>query len=449
MKRALSAALIPALFAPLFVAGQTITSVSNGLFYFPTTWDCLCIPAPQSGQNVVIDHLVTLNNAIGVYGGTLTIHGQGALLQDGTPRQLHVNNGGSVVNQGTFTVDQAWVQNGSINNTGTATIHTFLNEQTLTNAGLILGVDSFLNNGAITNGTAAIIEVGTFQNNDQLHNLGTIQHVDSLFNTGWLHNDADAMLQVDSLLNTGTLINDGTMQLISMMNAGGQTNGGTINANDLLNTGTFENHGSMLCGGSLANMGNMTNHPDAEMQIEASFLNADQDPPVPFGQALFTNNGSVQVDHSWYNFAHIAGDAPGSFVVQDSTVNAGALTGTFDLCDLSPQTTVPPIIDLNIGTVEPGITYCTIPSGIGATQRSEPLLRFDPTTRILILERPQQTWRNARVRVHDALARMVRDLSIQGTTSIQLDLSTLRAGTYLVTVTSHGGTPWTTRLVLP
>jgi hypothetical protein len=43
-------------------------------------------PAPQSGQNVVIDHVVTLNNAIGVYGGTLTIHGQGALLQDGTPR---------------------------------------------------------------------------------------------------------------------------------------------------------------------------------------------------------------------------------------------------------------------------------------------------------------------------------------------------------------------------
>ena len=106
MKRALSAALIPALFAPLFVAGQTITSVSNGLFYFPTTWDCLCIPAPQSGQNVVIDHLVTLNNAIGVYGGTLTIHGQGALLQDGTPRQLHVNNGGSVVNDAVAAMSQ-------------------------------------------------------------------------------------------------------------------------------------------------------------------------------------------------------------------------------------------------------------------------------------------------------------------------------------------------------
>jgi hypothetical protein len=136
-------------------------------------------------------------------------------------------------------------------------------------------------------------------------------------------------------------------------------------------------------------------------------------------------------------------------VVQDSTVNAGALTGTFDLCDMSPQTTVPPIIDINLGTVEPGITYCNLPSGVGSTPRSVPLFRFDPTTRILILERPQQTWRNARVRVHDALAHMVRDLSIQGTTSIQLDLSTLRAGVYLVTVTSPADSPWTTRLVLP
>ncbi|MBK8707423.1 MAG: hypothetical protein IPN30_02870 [Flavobacteriales bacterium] len=449
MNRVLTAALITTLFAPLFVVGQTITSVSDGLFYFPTTWDCLCIPAPQSGQNVVIDHVVTLNNAIGVYGGTLTIHGQGALLQDGTPRQLHVSNGGSVVNQGLFTVDQIWVQNGSFDNTGTATIRTFFNEQTLTNAGLILGVDSFLNTGAITNSTAAIIEVGTFQNNDQLHNLGTIQFVDSLFNTGSLHNDVDAMLQADSLLNTGSLINDGTMQLISLMNTGGQTNTGAITANDLLNTGVFENHGSMLCNGSLANLGNMTNHTDASIQIEESFLNADQDPPVPFGQALFTNNGSVQVDHSWYNFANIAGDAPGSFVVQDSTVNAGALTGTFDLCDMSPQTTVPPIIDINLGTVEPGITYCTQPSGIGSTQRSAPLFRFDPSTRIFTLEQPQQDWRNAHVRVHDALARTVCDLPVQGSTSIQLDLSTLRSGAYMVTVTSSAAPPWTTRLVLP
>ncbi|MBK6549235.1 MAG: hypothetical protein IPG11_02325 [Flavobacteriales bacterium] len=47
------------------------------------------------------------------------------------------------------------------------------------------------------------------------------------------------------------------------------------------------------------------------------------------------------------------------------------------------------------------------------------------------------------------MARTVCDLPVQGSTSIHLDLSTLRPGAYMVTVTSSAAPPWTTRLVLP
>ena len=51
-------------------------------------------------------------------------------------------------------------------------------------------------------------------------------------------------------------------------------------------------------------------------------------------------------------------DGNGYICVTDLTVNSGTLEGQIDFCDGSPTTAVPPIIDINTGTVGPEVTFC-------------------------------------------------------------------------------------------
>ncbi len=322
---------------------QTRTSVANGLFYFPTTWDCMCVPSPHTGESIVINHAVTLNNAIGVYGGSLTVNGSGSLTQDATPRDMHVNNSGSVTVHGSLTVDRLWVQNGSFVNNGTSTIRTFANEMTLSNSGTVNVPDSMYNVGTLTNSPSGTINVSTFYNDNVMNNGGQVLNVDSMTNAGTMTNYALAVIEVDSATNTGTFQNDGSFSVIALTNTGGWTNVGTLDFSDMLNFGSFINNGSLQGAGNLGNLSDFTNNASGTIDLSVSFLNTDQYPPQPNGtNAIFSNTGTVTVGDSWYNFAIIQGDAPGSFTVQDSTVNYGALTGSFDLCDLTPTTVTPP-----------------------------------------------------------------------------------------------------------
>jgi hypothetical protein len=59
-------------------------------------------------------------------------------------------------------------------------------------------------------------------------------------------------------------------------------------------------------------------------------------------------------------------DGTGNICVTGLTVNEGAIAGDIDFCDGTPTTSVPPIIDINMGTVEPSITFCaTIICAVG------------------------------------------------------------------------------------
>ena len=49
----------------------------------------------------------------------------------------------------------------------------------------------------------------------------------------------------------------------------------------------------------------------------------------------------------------------GSICATQLTENFGTITGTIDICDGTPTTTVPPILDTNAGAVDAGVTYCT------------------------------------------------------------------------------------------
>ena len=64
--------------------------------------------------------------------------------------------------------------------------------------------------------------------------------------------------------------------------------------------------------------------------------------------------------------------------MQDTSYNSGTMTGDFDFCDATPPGGSP-FIDINIGTVDPQITYCTA-TGIISTDLSGLIIYPNPTT---------------------------------------------------------------------
>lgn len=414
---------------------QTRTSIANGLFYFPTTWDCMCVPSPHTGDSIVIDHAVTLNNSIGVYGGSLTINANGSLTQDATPRDMHTNNNGSVTIHGSMTIDRLWVQEGSFENQGTATIRTFANEDALTNFNEINVADSMYNAGILTNGLGATMNVSTFYNVNTLDNSGHILNVDSMTNSGSLVNHESAVVEADSVTNDGTLTNSGQFSVIALTNLGDWDNYGLLSFVDMANLGQFYNHGSILGSGRFGNFTDFYNLADASMWLGISFLNADQFPAQPNGTvANFRNHGTVDLDGHWYNFAIIEGEASGSFTVQDSTVNYGTLIGTFDLCDLTPTTVTPPIIDFDFGTVDAGITYCDIVTGVEMFGQNGFTVFPNPTDGQVSINVPSASGQIFRVRMTDAIGRTVLESGMALSGPTVLNLSSLTSGFYVLSV---------------
>lgn len=417
---------------------QTRTSVANGLFYFPTTWDCMCIPSPHTGESIVINHAVTLNNAIGVYGGSLTINSSGSLTQDATPRDMHMNNG-TLVNHGSLTIDRLWAQNGSFDNQGTATIRTFANEDDLNNDGITNVADSMYNDGILTNGASAVMNVSTFYNNNMLTNSGQILNVDSMTNSGTFTNAIGAVIEVDSATNTGTFDNSGHFDVWALTNTGTWDNFGLLDFVDMANLGVFNNHSSIVGTGRFGNFTDFYNLAGASMVVGISFINADQYPPQPNGTvAIFSNTGTVTVGDSWYNFAVIQGDAPGSFSVQDSTVNYGTLTGSFDLCDLTPTTGTPPIIDFNFGIVDPGITYCLLVSTLEPEQDKAFTIYPNPTQGQVTVSVPSSIGQVCRILMTDAVGRSVFDRTLTWNGNTVLQLPDLASGFYTMRLETNG-----------
>src|SRR5271157_4140244 len=78
---------------------QTVTSIANGNFLMPSTWDCGCVPSP--GENIIIKHHVVLNTNWGFSSGSLTIDNGGALSKNASIRDFAMN-GGTFTNNGYF-----------------------------------------------------------------------------------------------------------------------------------------------------------------------------------------------------------------------------------------------------------------------------------------------------------------------------------------------------------
>ncbi|MCC6937547.1 MAG: T9SS type A sorting domain-containing protein [Flavobacteriales bacterium] len=433
MKRSITAITL-VLLCSVASWGQNIASVANGLYYMPTTWDCFCIP--NQTMNITINHQVTLNNNLGLVAGSITINASGALVQDAVPRSM-LMTGGTFSNSGTFSMDRMAVQGGTFSNQGNAQIRAYSNEVTFMNTGTISGTDTLFNMGDYTNSgdlVHAVIYTG-----QSFTNQGTVTGVDSLYNAGTLTNGPSALMEVDSLYNAGELTNDGTMDHVAFTNAGTYTNHGLVLFNDMINlAGVFHNHGSLTGTGSMTNAEDFFNHPDGTVTLAVSFLNAPLTVP-PSPAAIFTNDGTVTIGDSWYNFDLVTGDTTGYWSVQDSSVNVGSMTGTFQFCDLTPLQLGFPVVDYNVGTVAPTVRFCQLMTFVGVKEK-DPLRVFpNPTTDLVTVQLPAVSGTSI-VIISDMADKQVIVPAVRtsGSERLTIDLSGLVQGTYLLELRAEG-----------
>jgi PKD repeat protein len=364
---------------PLF--SQSATSIANGSWVSPFTWNCTCVPLP--GYTVTINHQVTLNTSFQLPSGSITVNAGGALVQD-SARDMLIN-GGFIVNHGTVDFRYLLLQSGHVTNTDTLRLKSFANYGTIENSGVLHRVDSFFNVGFIHN--TGLVLTKKFQNNDTLINDGLFAEVDSFFNlsfilnndsivtptflttgklinnghitgvdsftnTGMLANNATGVIDADSMLNSGTIINQGALHTTAFASIGNIQNAGGLTFYDAYNLNLFTNTGSLTGWHSLLNTGRFVNAVGGNVQLGGSFMNVDS----LYHDAAFINNGVMVVDSDWYNADTLAGGY-GSFTVALQSGNSGRMNGSFDFCDLTPPVSAP-FIDNNTGTISPQITWC-------------------------------------------------------------------------------------------
>lgn len=359
------------LFTLLFFVGiglnafsTTYTSAQNGNWTNPTTWSPLGVPL--SGDIVTITHSVTLDTDLAFNVGSITINSGGSL-NDDVPfsRDIWMNgvNVSITNNNGGVRIRNLLISAGTLTNKADFAVKVVANFGTIhnlvTSGGHLINLDSLYNDGLINN--EGIITINTFFNNDVFNNYGNINKfggpfpVDSMYNAGTFLNDVGALIIADSCTNSGTFTNNGTLEYMQVTNLGTFTNNDQMNFDDLTNMGTFNNNATLVGSKSLWNNEIFWNNSSASLSLAVSFLNSDS---TGLSGAVFNNYGNVDIGDSFYNFNVINGTYQGSFSVQDTSYNSGVMTESFDFCDATPPPSSP-YIDINLGTVDPLITYCT------------------------------------------------------------------------------------------
>jgi len=297
---------------------QTATSITNGNWTNPLTWNCTCVPL--MGHSVTINHTVTLNTSMSFTAGGITINNNGALMQDASNNRDLWFNGGSFVNNGKANFRYLLLTGGMNANYGSFTVSAMTNSL------------SFINGGTII--------------------------MDSMYLAANLTNTSNGVIIGDSLTNGpgAILLNNGRI------NVTWSTNRGTFNNNNyhggyaFTNDGTYSNVDSLVMTGSMWNKVLFTNQIGAQVHLTKNFHNY-----TPGNTARFDNRGNVVVLDSWYNTDTIKGTNTGTFTVSDTSANSGHMKGNFKFCDLTPPASSP-YIDLNSGVVSVNITWCTTSS---------------------------------------------------------------------------------------
>lgn len=364
---------------------QTATSITNGNWTNPLTWNCTCVPL--MGHAVTINHTVTLNTSMSFTAGGVTINNSGALMQDASANRDLWFSGGSFVNNGKANFRYLLLTGGTNSNNGSFTVSAMTNSVTYTN------------NGTIT--------------------------MDSMYMAANFLNTANGKIIGDSLTNGpgATLSNSGRI------NVTWSTNRGTFNNNNyhggyaFTNDGTYSNVDSLVMTGSMWNKVLFTNQIGAQVRLTKNFHNY-----TPGNTARFDNRGNVVVLDSWYNTDTIKGTNTGTFTVSDTSANSGHMKGNFKFCDLTPPSSSP-YIDLNAGVVSVNITWCTT-SGVDELTPTKGTVKYFPNPsngHFIIFGEKEET-----LFLYNDIGQQVRVIQLDKSNDYRVEISGLENGIYFL-----------------
>ena len=306
--------LLIALLIPFINSAQTKTTVANGNFYNPGTWDCFCLPA--NGDNLIINHTLNMDFDIYYTSGQITINAGGSFTEGGTDRNFWADGTGTLINHGTFT----------------AHLVAFSPGATLTNSGNFIGIDSLWNQGTFTNtGTAGILDFW----NDQTA---------TFTNTGNLSNS-------DSLFNQGVF-----------------TNGGSATIYDVLNDemAQFSNSGDLTILNNMNNQGYFNTQGTIDLNNDFSNCNTQT------MDAMFINDGIFCIANDMTNCVDDTLAGTGDYYIGGLSSNFGRFEGTFTFHTPSGS------LDFQGGTVDPGVTFTTGTCNLGIAALDEVLFTMYP-----------------------------------------------------------------------
>lgn len=415
--------------------GATYTSAGNGNWTNPSTWSPMGVPLPA--DVVIINHAVVLNSSLQVL-NSVTVNATGSLIQDNGTRDIWMNSpNASINNSGNIGIRYLLLSSGIVTNSGyfsTASSHSSV---TVNNTGDFLATDSLFNNaGASFNNNGALL-TKTFFNQGTINNYGIIKgvtlQVDSLYNNSTFTNYAGGSIAADKATNNGTFVShsDVTFDYFTNYINGNFTNNDTMYFAYMTNMGTFTNNKYLDGAYRMWNSENLINSATGNLVVAEGFLNAD----AVNSTATFTCDGDMDV-MNFYNYLAVTGTNTGSIIVQDSSVNYGTMTGTFDFCDQTPPAGFPKI-DYNFGSVASSIYFCGV---LAVNENSIQSIQVypNPTQGIIKFGSENQ---------HVALLNVTGKQLVKAFTN-QLDLTRFDSGVYFIQLMNENGTILSTEKVI-
>ncbi len=374
-------------------SGTVVTSVANGNWTNPSNWSSFPIPVLPA-DTVIINHNIILDTDWGSF-ASVTVN-PGASLIENVPGRNYGVVSGTFTNGGTMEISRFGILSGVVTNNDSMRMDiSFANLGNFTNNGTMYAMDSFYNGGVFVNGPNGVIDAMEFWSSDTLDNSGVINTI--------------------NFLSTGYFLNNGP-----------------VTSTDFLNSSDFINNTSLVVFNDFYNTGYFYNSSAATVIIDFDFLNSNLTP------AVFVNDGSVSVFDDWSNTDTIYGNAPGQFCVIDSTYNTGVMSGDFDFCDISGGA-----IDLNLGTVDINITYCTVVciTSVEDNDKSYSNIRVypNPTINSSTLEFDNSKGEKYVLTLYNNIGQLVRRIDNITTGKIRLERMNLTSGMYFFLLRKDAG----------
>ena len=201
-----------------------------------------------------------------------------------------------------------------------------------------------------------------------------------------------------------------------MENNGGFQFQNSTNLSELINSGDY-------IGNYFTNTGKFYNYMVTALTMD--FLNVDSTDH----DALLHLEGPFLITNDMLNIDSITGTTDGNICVGNLSTNAGLFLGNFDFCDQTGS-----VPDVNTGTIDAGITYCTKSCEVGVPETVDtgtPVLFPNPFSTHLKIN--SQGYEN--FSLFDAAGRMIVHVDITQSETI-ISTESLKEGVYYYSLTN-------------